>query len=325
MGNFDVTTPAGSDLLSQGDDKIREFKLAVRESLRAGALAGDDIEGVEAIFPGASPSTAPVYRYRGLKGTTAARPVAGQYGLYFDTDRKVLQRDNGTSWEDIGQMVLDSSITEAKLSTSVAGDGLSGGANTPLSVNVGVGLEIVSDTVRISAAAAGDGISGGAGSALSVNVDDSTIGLSGDALYLKPDGVSSTNLTPTLRSWFVNTRAQASYTNQNDGSGVYNTVVNHSGLGRLLGVYANVLGGISPYSTIKITLDGTPYTLSNSLSSRYVSQAAGTTFGFTQTTSGSPAMDAMNILFSTSLLVEIASTNPSTSQTVVYVNYEKNT
>jgi hypothetical protein len=105
MGNFDVTTPAGSDLLSQGDDKIREFKLAVRESLRAGALAGDDIEGVEAIFPGSSPSTAPVYRYRGLKDTTANRPAAGQYGLFFDMTRNVLQRDNGTSWDDIGASI----------------------------------------------------------------------------------------------------------------------------------------------------------------------------------------------------------------------------
>jgi hypothetical protein len=102
MGNFDVTTPAGSELLSQGDDKIREFKTAMREALRAGEVAGDDIEGVEAIFPGASPSTAPVYRYRGLKGTTAERPTAGQYGLYYDTTRNVLQRDNGSSWDDIG-------------------------------------------------------------------------------------------------------------------------------------------------------------------------------------------------------------------------------
>jgi hypothetical protein len=105
MGNFDVTTPAGSDLLSQGDDKIREFKTAVREALRAGEVAGDDIEGVEAIFPGASPSTAPVYRYRGLKDTTGNRPTAGQYGLFFDTTRNVLQRDNGTSWDDVGAVI----------------------------------------------------------------------------------------------------------------------------------------------------------------------------------------------------------------------------
>lgn len=105
MGNFDVTTPAGSDLLSQGDDNIRGFKTAIQEALRAGAVAGDNIEGVEAIFPGASPSTAPVYRYRGLKDTTGNRPTAGQYGLFFDTTRNVLQRDNGTSWDDVGAVI----------------------------------------------------------------------------------------------------------------------------------------------------------------------------------------------------------------------------
>ncbi len=102
MSVWSTATPAGGDLLSQGDDKIREMKIAIQTALRAGEVAGDDIEGVEAIFPGASPSSAPVYRYRGLKGTTAERPTAGQYGFYYDTTRNVLQRDNGTSWDDIG-------------------------------------------------------------------------------------------------------------------------------------------------------------------------------------------------------------------------------
>lgn len=102
MSTWNTSTPAGSDLLSQGDDNIRGFKTAIQEALRAGMVAGDNIEGVEAIFPGASPSTAPVYRYRGLKGSTVERPTAGQYGLFFDTTRNVLQRDNGTSWDDIG-------------------------------------------------------------------------------------------------------------------------------------------------------------------------------------------------------------------------------
>lgn len=108
MSNWSTSTPVGSDLLSQGDDVIRLAKQAIQEALRAGEVAGDDIEGVEAIFPGASPSTAPVYRYRGLKGTTAERPTAGQYGFYYDTTRNVLQRDNGTSWDDIGQNVIPS-------------------------------------------------------------------------------------------------------------------------------------------------------------------------------------------------------------------------
>lgn len=105
MANWSISTPAGSDLLSLGDDTIRAGKAAIQEALRAGAVAGDDIEGVEAIFPGSSPSTAPVYRYRGLKGTTAERPTAGQYGLYYDTTRNVLQRDNGTTWDDVAAAI----------------------------------------------------------------------------------------------------------------------------------------------------------------------------------------------------------------------------
>jgi len=103
MANFDVTTPVGSDLLSQGDDKIREFKNAMLDALRCG-----EAEGVESVFPGSSPSTDPVFHYRGLKGTTIERPTAGQSGLYYDTTRNVLQRDNGTSWDDIGQNIIPS-------------------------------------------------------------------------------------------------------------------------------------------------------------------------------------------------------------------------
>ncbi len=97
MGNFDVTTPLGTDFISLGDDNIRELKTAVREALRGGVA-----EGTEAVFPGSAPSTAPVYRYRGLKGTTGARPTAGQYGLYFNETLNSIQRDNGSSWVDVG-------------------------------------------------------------------------------------------------------------------------------------------------------------------------------------------------------------------------------
>ena len=100
MANFDVSTPSGSDLLSQGDDKIREFKNAMLDALRCG-----EAEGVESVFPGSSPSTDPVFHYRGLKGSTIERPTAGQSGLYFDTTRMVTQRDNGTSWDDIGTVI----------------------------------------------------------------------------------------------------------------------------------------------------------------------------------------------------------------------------
>lgn len=322
MGNFDVTTPAGSDLLSIGDDKIREFKVAMREALRAGEVAGDDIEGVEAIFPGSAPSTDPVYRYRGLAGITGDRPSAGQYGLFFDTTRKVLQRDNGTSWEDVGQMVLDGSVTEAKLSASVAGDGLAGGANTPLSVNVGTGLEISSDAVRIAASAAGNGLSGGAGSALAVNVDDSTIEINADILRVKDGGITTAKLETSLQNLFVNTRVKASTAINNDGAGIYYTVVDHTGLGRLLGVAGVITSGGGSH-IIRITIDGVTYTSTSVNVDRYLRQSNGTTFGFTSVSSVA-LMDAMNILFSTSLKVEIASTGSINGQTTCYVVYEKN-
>lgn len=92
---WDTAVPAGSDPISQGDNVIRELKADVQTALR-----GDAVDGIEAKFPGADPAN-PIFRYRGLKGTTGARPAAGQYGLYFDTTRQVLQRDNGSTWDDI--------------------------------------------------------------------------------------------------------------------------------------------------------------------------------------------------------------------------------
>jgi hypothetical protein len=100
MGVFDTSTPAGTEAKSLGDNRIREFKVAVQEALRGGTT-----EGTEAVFPGSAPTTAPVFRYRGLKGTTGARPSAGQYGLYFNETRNAIQRDNGTTWDDIGTLI----------------------------------------------------------------------------------------------------------------------------------------------------------------------------------------------------------------------------
>lgn len=100
MSVFDISTPAGTEVASQGDDRMRELKVALQDALR-----GETTEGSEAVFPGAAPSTAPVFRYRGLSGLTAARPAAGQYGLFFDTTRQVLQRDNGSSWDDVGTVI----------------------------------------------------------------------------------------------------------------------------------------------------------------------------------------------------------------------------
>lgn len=105
MSVWDTTTPLGSESKSQGDDRIREMKEAIQNALRGGVASG-----TEAIFPGATPSTNPVFRYRGVKGATIDRPAAGDYGLYIDTDRKVIQRDNGSSWEDIATLIPSGTV-----------------------------------------------------------------------------------------------------------------------------------------------------------------------------------------------------------------------
>lgn len=96
MGVWSTSTPAGTDPISEGDDRIRELKEAVQESLRGGTT-----DGLEAVFPGAAPTTAPVFHYRGLKGTTAARPAATEGGLYFNTTTGTLQRADGSAWLDL--------------------------------------------------------------------------------------------------------------------------------------------------------------------------------------------------------------------------------
>lgn len=96
--SWDITAPAGSDAVSNGDDKIRELKTDLQTSLR-----GDTTDGLEGKFPGSDTSN-PIFRYRGLKGTTAARPATGQYGLYHNETLNTIQRDSGTNWEDIATL-----------------------------------------------------------------------------------------------------------------------------------------------------------------------------------------------------------------------------
>lgn len=96
---WDITTPTGSEAANQGDDRIRELKADLQVAFRCQTADGD-----EAKFPGADLAN-PIYRYRGLKGSTGARPVSGQCGTFFDTTRNVLQRDNGSTWDDIGTVI----------------------------------------------------------------------------------------------------------------------------------------------------------------------------------------------------------------------------
>ena len=123
-----------------------------------------------------------------------------------------------------GVKVADAGITATQIATSVAGDGLAGGAGTPLSVVVDdSSIEIDTDTLRVKAlgvtnamlagsiansklsnssitVTAGDALTGGGsvslGSSVTLNVgvDNSSIEVSGDALRVKAAGITNAML-----------------------------------------------------------------------------------------------------------------------------------
>ena len=123
-----------------------------------------------------------------------------------------------------GVKVADAGITATQIATSVAGDGLAGGAGTPLSVVVDdSSIEIDTDTLRVKALGvtnamlagsiansklsnssititAGDALTGGGsvslGSSVTLNVgvDNSSIEVSGDALRVKAAGITNAML-----------------------------------------------------------------------------------------------------------------------------------
>lgn len=100
MGVWNAATPAGSDNVRDGDDRIRELKVAIAEAL----TANDATLGDAGVFPGAAPLTAPLYHYRGLRGTSAqiAALTASSAGLAFDTDKSAMYSYAGGSWNAVG-------------------------------------------------------------------------------------------------------------------------------------------------------------------------------------------------------------------------------
>lgn len=98
MGVWDATTPTGSAPVSEGDDRIREIKVAVAEALSHELST----------FPGASPSTTPIFIPGFLKGVTAARPtgdslVEGRF--YCNETLNILERYSGSAWVPIGTVI----------------------------------------------------------------------------------------------------------------------------------------------------------------------------------------------------------------------------
>lgn len=104
MGNWDTATPAGTDLISAGDDVIREMKAALEEALSE-----------EAVFPGGSPGSAPIFKWTGKRGNTAGRPGSPDTGeIYFNTQLFQMEYYDGATWTAYDMVPL-LGITTAKI------------------------------------------------------------------------------------------------------------------------------------------------------------------------------------------------------------------
>ena len=126
---------------------------------------------------------------RAEDANTSAKVTAGMFT--FVTEGTV-NADSGWVLTTNDTITLDTTnLTFAQFSGAgqiTAGDGLSKSGNT-LNVNVdSTTIEIDSDTLRIAASAAGDGLTGGGGSALSLNVaTDRGLSILSDQLGIKLD------------------------------------------------------------------------------------------------------------------------------------------
>lgn len=102
---WDETVPAGSEAISNGDNRIRSLKTCIKEFLLCQGSSG-----TEAIFPGSS-SAAPIYRVRFLRGTTGSRPAASaDQGIYVNTTTNTIQRCNDASWVDIATLIPSGTV-----------------------------------------------------------------------------------------------------------------------------------------------------------------------------------------------------------------------
>lgn len=94
---WDKTTPLGTDNAREGDDRIREMKSALETALSH-----------EGAFPGASPSTAPIFIPGFPKDTTANRPTGDDLvnkRFFCNTTLNVIERYNGLSWDPVATLI----------------------------------------------------------------------------------------------------------------------------------------------------------------------------------------------------------------------------
>lgn len=90
LSTLDSASPAATDPVSEGDDKIRETRLATKTSF-GGTDAGTGTQASEHYLLGA---------HKFPSGAAGARPTAGNANrLFLNTTDRRIERDTGSLWE----------------------------------------------------------------------------------------------------------------------------------------------------------------------------------------------------------------------------------
>lgn len=119
------------------------------------------------------------------------KPAISEGRFCYLDDINEVQYYDGASWQSASQFTVgDGTITNSKLAAnSVTSDKIAPG--TVIASDIG---DNTITEAKLTTSVAGNGLSGGNGSALSVNVDDSTVELSSDSLRVKDLGITTAKL-----------------------------------------------------------------------------------------------------------------------------------
>lgn len=128
--------------------------------------------------------------------------------------------------------IADSNVTDAKI-VSMATSKLTGTISTAQIANSAV------DENKLASSVAGNGLAGGAGTALSVNVDASTIEINADTLRVKDAGITQAKLATAVVNQLGQNIGLVSIAQTSSNI----TLVNYSGQGKLKGITS--IGNIS--------------------------------------------------------------------------------
>lgn len=195
---WDITKPAGGRALNLGDDDIREFKSDVEDSFQAeGSFPGADTSnpayihtpsyGNTASRPATNLVTGRLYYNTQTKAIERYNSVGPSWDV-LDVSGNVVTPLAGAG------LVVNGTA----LDVNVDGSTLEISADVVRVKDLGISsAKIAAAAVtssKIDTSVAGDGLSGGGGSALSVNVDGSTIETSSDTLRVKDGGITAAKL-----------------------------------------------------------------------------------------------------------------------------------